>query len=44
MGRIIDNSNSMNPLAIFNTDNFAVFEFREKQKTFLPLLVIDEEN
>jgi arginine repressor len=31
MGRIMDNSNSMNPLAVFNTDNFGVFEFRDKQ-------------
>jgi hypothetical protein len=30
MGKITDKSNSQNPLVIFSTENFGVFEYREK--------------
>jgi hypothetical protein len=41
MGKIIDNANSAQPLVIFNTENFGLFEGLEQ---FNPLKIVDEEN
>jgi arginine repressor len=30
MGKLINNSNYQTPLTVFNTENFGVFEYREK--------------
>lgn len=44
VGKIVDNSNMQTPLAVFNTESFGVFEYREKLQQFISLQVIDEEN
>jgi hypothetical protein len=44
MGKIQDNSHNQMPLVVFNTQNFQVYEYRDKLQTFSPVMVIDEEN
>lgn len=44
MGKIMDNSSVQTPLVIFNTQQFGLFEYREKISQFVQLPIVDEEN
>eukprot|EP00347_Sterkiella_histriomuscorum_P006037 403354304 len=44
MGKIMDNSSVQTPLVVFNTQQFGLFEYREKAHGFVQLPIVDEEN
>jgi hypothetical protein len=44
MGKIMDNSLTDAPMVLFDTQNFASFEYRHRQRTFVELPLIDIEN